>query len=112
MIYKIFRPAEWAALRAEGRTQGAPIDVADGYIHFSSAGQVAETAARHFAGEARIVLAAVDPAPLGDALRWEVSRGGADFPHLYRALELSDVASHAEITRDAGGRFAFPEDLA
>ena len=91
LIYKIFRAAEWADLRAQGTTTGAPIDVADGYIHFSTAAQAAETAARHFAGQEDLFLIAVDADALGEDLKWEVSRGGADFPHLYRALTLGDV---------------------
>lgn len=90
LIYKIFRPAEWADLTAHGTTQGAPIDVADGYIHFSTATQVRETAAKHFAGEGDLVLAALDAETL-EPLKWEPSRGGALFPHLYRALTLADI---------------------
>lgn len=74
-----------------GQTKGAPVDLADGYIHFSTAAQVAETAKRHFAGENDLYLAAVDAEHLGDALRWEPSRGGDLFPHLYRPLALRDV---------------------
>lgn len=110
MIYKIFRPEEWASLRAIGTTTGAPIDIQDGYIHFSTAEQVAETAAKHFTSETRIILAAVDDRHLGDALKWEPSRGGADFPHLYRALALSDVAEHHELIRTPDG-FVFPAGL-
>ncbi len=92
MIYKILRKPEWDALRAQGASDGAPVDVADGYIHFSTISQAPETAARHFAGEADLMLLAVETARLGDDLRWEPSRGGALFPHLYRALRLPDVA--------------------
>lgn len=92
IILKIFRANEWQALRAEGETLGAPIDVADGYVHFSTPAQVAETAAKHFAGEEDLWLLGLEADTLGDALRWEPSRGGALFPHLYRPLQLSDVA--------------------
>jgi uncharacterized protein (DUF952 family) len=92
LIYKIFRSDEWQTLRNAGKTQGAPIDVADGYVHFSTASQAAETAAKHFAGDEGLFLLAVETDRLGDALKWEVSRGGAEFPHLYRDLLLSDVA--------------------
>ena len=92
LIYKIFRTEEWQALETAGETSGAPVDLADGYIHFSTAAQVAETAARHFAGQDGLWLVAVDTEDLGRALKWEVSRGGAEFPHLYRALTLDDVA--------------------
>lgn len=91
MIYKIFRAEEWQLLRKTGQTTGAPIDVQDGYIHFSTAPQAAETAARHFSGQADLFLIAVETAPLGAALVWEVSRGGAQFPHLYREMTLEDV---------------------
>ena len=91
LIYKIFRSDEWQALRRDGSTTGAPVDVADGYVHFSTSEQAAETAAKHFAGEADLFLLAVETDRLGDALKWEVSRGGAKFPHLYRMLMLVDV---------------------
>ncbi len=96
MIYKILRADEWAALRAEGETAGAPIDVADGYVHFSTAEQAAETAAKHFAGVQDLMLLALEADTLGQAdgeeLKWEVSRGDALFPHLYGPLRLADVA--------------------
>lgn len=92
MIYKIFRNAEWGALRRDQQTDGAPVDIADGFIHFSTAAQAAETAAKHFAGETDLMLVAVDATRLGTELKWEVSRGDQLFPHLYRELRLSDVA--------------------
>lgn len=92
MIFKIFRSDEWAALRGDGATKGAPIDVADGYVHFSTADQVQETAAKHFAGQDGLMLLGVEVGPLGDALKWEQSRGDQLFPHLYRDLRLADVA--------------------
>ncbi|MGV6812624.1 MAG: DUF952 domain-containing protein [Brevirhabdus sp.] len=91
LIFKIFRADEWAQLQEDGRTKGAPIDLADGYIHFSTAEQVAETAAKHFAGAEGLMLSALDPDQLGEKLVWEPSRGGALFPHLYRELELDEV---------------------
>ena len=91
LIYKIFRALEWAALLETGTTQGAPVDLMDGFIHFSTSDQMEETAAKHFAGETGLVLAAVDAGALGSDLRWEASRGGALFPHLYRELNLTDV---------------------
>lgn len=90
LAYKILRPAEFDAFRTAGRTDGAPVDLADGYIHLSTAAQVAETLARHFAGESGLVLLAVETDAM-DALRWEPSRGGQLFPHLYRALRAGDV---------------------
>ena len=91
LIFKIFRTDEWNTLRAQGETTGAPVDVADGYIHFSTAVQAAETAAKHFAGQDGLFLIAVETETLGDALTWEVSRGNALFPHLYRTMTLEDV---------------------
>ncbi len=75
LIFKIFRSDEWAALRAEGKTAGAPVDVADGYVHFSTAEQAAETAAKHFAGEHNLFLLACESTTMGDVLKWETSRG-------------------------------------
>ncbi len=91
LIYKIFRADEWRSLQDAGDTAGAPIDLADGFVHFSTATQAPETAARHFAGAEGLMLLAVDADAPGDALTWEVSRGGARFPHLYRRLRLSEV---------------------
>ncbi len=91
LIYKVFRAAEWAGLRACGRTAGAPVDLADGFVHFSTADQLPVTLSKHFAGETGLMLLAVDADAAGDALRWEPSRGGALFAHLYRDLEMSDV---------------------
>lgn len=90
-IYKILTRDEWRAFAAAGRTTGAPVDLADGFIHFSTADQLAGTAAKHFADRDDLVLVAVDPAGLGDALKWEPSRGGALFPHLYAPLTLDAV---------------------
>lgn len=110
-ILKILRAGEWALLCRDGATKGAPVDVADGFVHFSTPGQVSETAARHFAGEDGLMLIAVEAGTLGDALRWEPSRGGALFPHLYRELRLSEVA-RAEPLPLADGRHLFPADIA
>ncbi len=97
LIYKILRREEWARLLADGASPGAPVDVADGFVHFSTGSQVAGTAAKHFAGEDDLVLMAVEAEGLGDDLRWEVSRGGDRFPHLYRELRLADMAWHAPL---------------
>jgi uncharacterized protein (DUF952 family) len=91
LIFKIFRADEFAAFEAAGTTRGAPVDLADGYIHFSTAAQAAETAAKHFADEDDLVLLALESDALGEALRWEPSRGGQLFPHLYRELTRADV---------------------
>jgi uncharacterized protein (DUF952 family) len=111
MIYKILRSDEWAALQAKGETPGAPIDVADGYVHFSTATQVQETASKHFAGVEGLMLLAYDESTITGDLRWEPSRGGALFPHLYAPLRLSDALwAKALPLGDAG--HVFPGDLA
>lgn len=110
LIYKIFRADEWRALRENATTRGAPVDLADGYIHFSTAAQAPETAAKHFAGEDGLMLVAVEAAALGDALKWEESRGGALFPHLYRALRLEDVHWAQPLPLE-GGAHSFPPGL-
>ena len=110
LIFKIFRRAEWDALRSAGQTLGAPVDLADGFIHFSTAEQVAGTAARHFATESDLVLVAVDAGKLGADLKWEPSRGGALFPHLYRALTLGDVVWDKSLPLGATGHI-FPEGM-
>lgn len=89
LIYKIVPAALWRAALEAGVFIGAPIDMTDGYIHLSTAAQARETAARHFVGQADLTLVAVDAAALGGALRWEASRGGALFPHLYAPLSTS-----------------------
>ncbi|MCR9125481.1 MAG: DUF952 domain-containing protein [Rhodobacteraceae bacterium] len=110
-VFKILRPEEWAALHRQGETAGAPIDVADGYVHFSTAAQLAETAARHFAGAEGLMVLAASSDALGAALKWEVSRGGAEFPHLYRALRLSDAVWVREMPLH-DGRHVLPEGVA
>ena len=92
LIYKILTADQWSDLQANGETQGAPIDVADGYIHFSTADQAAETAAKYFAGQHGLVLAAYDTETLGDALKWEVSRGGANRCGNSAPLRLDQMA--------------------
>ncbi len=94
LIYKIFRAPELLVLLETGETTGAPIDVADGYVHMSSGDQVATTLTKHFAGESDLSILAIEADRLGDDLRWEVSRGGSLFPHLYRPLRTGDVVWH------------------
>ncbi|MEC3862472.1 DUF952 domain-containing protein [Mesobacterium sp. TK19101] len=110
LIYKILRGPEWADLQARGETPGAPVDVADGFVHFSTATQAAETAAKHFAGAEGLVLLALDSDTLGDGLKWEPSRGGALFPHLYGPLRLADVLWHTPLPLGADGHI-FPDDM-
>ena len=110
-IYKILRADEWAALRKNRTTDGAPVDLADGYVHFSAEDQVRETAAKHFAGEEGLMLLAVDELRLGEALRWEPSRGGDLFPHLYGPLLLEAVEWAQPLPWD-GTAHRFPEGFA
>lgn len=108
MIYKIVPRALWAAAEAHGELAGAPVDLKDGYIHFSTAAQVRETAAKHFAGQDDLVLVAVDDSTLGETLRWEPSRGGALFPHLYAKLAVKAARWVKPLSRGADGALAFP----
>ena len=110
LIYKIFLRSEWDAFRAAGKTAGAPVDLADGYIHFSAAPQLAETAAKYFGDQSKLVLVACDADRLGEALKWEPSRGGALFPHLYRVLALADVVWDKSLPLGATGHI-FPEGV-
>jgi uncharacterized protein (DUF952 family) len=107
-IYKICPEALWRTAEAEGRFDGAPIDHQDGYIHFSTAEQAVETAAKHFAGQSGLLLVAVDADALGDVLKWEVSRGGALFPHLYGVLPLTAVKWVKPLPLAASGLHDFP----
>jgi uncharacterized protein (DUF952 family) len=111
LIYKILRADEWAALQASGETQGAPIDVADGYIHFSTDKQARETAAKYFAGIEGLMLLTYDSDALGDAIKWEPSRGGDLFPHLYGPLRLSDMVQASPLPLTDTGH-AFPDHFA
>jgi uncharacterized protein (DUF952 family) len=108
IIYKICPTPLWRDAEAKGRFDGAPVDLADGFIHFSTAAQVEETARRHFAGQDDLVLVAVDAAMLGDGLRYEPSRGGALFPHLYGPLPLDAVAWVRALPLGSDGH-VFPE---
>lgn len=102
-IYKILPRAEWTAARAAGRFAGAGVDLADGYIHFSTAAQAAETARRHFHGRDGLVVLEIEADDLGSALRWEPSRGGDLFPHLYGELDPSLVRAVIDAHLDADG---------
>jgi uncharacterized protein (DUF952 family) len=108
-IYKICQTEAWRAAERAGQFDGAGIDRRDGYIHFSDASQVAETAARHFSGASDLVLVAVEAPALGPALKWEPSRGGALFPHLYGPLPLAAVLWARPLPLGADGRHVFPE---
>jgi uncharacterized protein (DUF952 family) len=108
-IYKICRVASWRAAEHAGSYRGSEVDARDGFIHFSTAAQVAETAARHFAQQTDLVLVAVDGDALGAALKWEKSRGGDLFPHLYDALPLAAVRWSRVLPDEVDGRRALPE---
>lgn len=103
MIYKILPEAEWAAARDARRFAGSAVDLADGFIHFSTALQARETAQRYFHGQEGLVVLSVDSESLGDRLRWEPSRGGDLFPHLYGALDCEAVIAVAPAPLDADG---------
>ncbi len=109
VIYKIVPEALWLKAKQEGVFQGAAIDLTDGYIHFSTAGQVKETAARHFADQQDLLLIAVDGGALGDKLVFEPSRGGDLFPHLYGELPLDAVLWETPLTLGDDGAHQFPE---
>jgi uncharacterized protein (DUF952 family) len=111
IIYKICPESLWQKAEKAGRFDGAPIDLADGFIHFSTAEQVRETAAKHFAGQPDLLLVAVPAEPLGAALKWEVSRGGALFPHLYAQLDPSAVLWVKPLPLGADGSHIFPADI-
>jgi uncharacterized protein (DUF952 family) len=111
LIYKICPEALWREAEASGRFAGAPIDRADGYIHFSTAAQLRETAARHFAGQHDLVLVTVDAGAFGSALRYEPSRGGDLFPHLYGALPIAAVRKVEKLPIGPGGAHIFPAEI-
>lgn len=108
-IYKICERAQWLAAEAAGIFRGSGVDERDGFIHFSTASQLAETAAKHFAGQSDLMLLAIDAQGLGDKLKWEPSRGGDLFPHLYAALPLAAVRWALPLPDEIGGRRPLPE---
>ena len=107
-IYKICTTTEWAEAERCGVYCGSAVDLKDGFIHFSTAEQAAETAAKWFAGQRDLVLVAVDADALGDKLKWEPSRGGALFPHLYGELDLATVLRTDPLPLGADGGHVFP----
>jgi uncharacterized protein (DUF952 family) len=108
-VFKLVDRAAWEAAARSGALAGSAADARDGFIHLSTAEQVAETAARHFPGQSGLVLVAVAVASLGDTLRWEPSRGGALFPHLYGPLPFGAVRWVVPVSLDAAGRHVFPD---
>lgn len=110
-IYKIIAADPWKAAEDVGVFAGAAIDLKDGFIHFSTGAQARRTAELHFAGQDDLVLVAVDAAGLGDALKYEPSRGGDLFPHLYGPLPMAAVLSVRPLRRGADGHHVFPDDV-
>ena len=108
-IYKICDQVSWRAALAAGHYRGSEVDEHDGFIHFSTAEQLAETAAKHFAGQTNLMLVAVDGDALGAHLKWEPSRGGALFPHLHAALPITAVRWSRPLPDETEGRRLMPE---
>lgn len=108
VAYKVLTADQMAVLEAAGTFAGAPVDLADGYIHLSTAAQLDETVAKHFAGQSDLFVAAVDLAVLGDAVKWEPSRGGELFPHVYAGLPLSAVLAYGPLHYGDDGKVALP----
>lgn len=111
IIYKISDRHSWLQAQARGVYEGSPDDRRDGYIHFSTAPQLAATLAKHFAGQRDLILAAVAVAALGDALKWEAARGGALFPHLYAPLAMDAVLWSLPLPQDDTGEPMLPEGV-
>lgn len=109
VAYKILTGGQLAQLLANRTFAGAPVDLADGYIHLSTADQAQGTLDKHFAGQDNLHVAVVDLAALGEAIRWEVSRGGGLFPHIYADLPLSAVLAHGPVVRDTSGTMILPK---
>jgi uncharacterized protein (DUF952 family) len=110
-IYKVLRVSEWEAVANAAEFAGSPDDLRDGFIHFSTAEQLRGTVEKHFAEEDYLVLLAIDAEALGEQLKWETSRDGALFPHLYGPLPLSAVVRLASVQRDEDGEPIFPEEI-
>jgi uncharacterized protein (DUF952 family) len=108
IAYKVLLPGEWATLMRDGRFAGAAVDLADGFIHMSTAAQLDETLRKHFAGMEDLQIAAIDLTVLGGLVRWEPSRGGALFPHLYGELPLAVVVAHGPLVWREDGTARLP----
>ncbi|MCJ8506339.1 DUF952 domain-containing protein [Rhizobium lemnae] len=111
VIYKIVPEPLWVSAEQSGRFEGAPVDLTDGFIHFSTASQVRETVARHFKGQTGLLLVAIDADRLGGQLKYEPSRGGDLFPHLYANLMLDTVIWKRPLPVGPDGSHVFPEEL-
>lgn len=108
LAYKVLTAAQMAALEADGTFAGAPVDLADGFVHLSTAEQLDETVRKHFAGQDNLHIAAIDLAVLGDAVKWEPSRGGDLFPHVYAPLPLVAVVAYGPLERGDDGTVKLP----
>lgn len=108
LAYKVLTGPQMAQLEADGVFKGAPVDLADGYIHLSTEAQLTETVNKHFAGQNDLHVVAVDLAVLGTAVKWEPSRGGALFPHVYADLPLSAAIAYGPLERDTDGQVRLP----
>ncbi len=109
IVFKIMGKADYSASKADGFAVPAAVDRADGFIHLSTEEQALATARLHFAGRDDLVIVGFDAGPLGAALRWEASRGGAMFPHFYGALKMAHAVSASSLKRRADGSFVFGE---
>lgn len=109
VIFKILTLEQWESFRAARKFLGAPVDLADGFIHFSTQQQVIETAEKHFGEFDELILAAVVVEPMGEQLKWEPSRGGQLFPHLYGVLHLEHVEQHWHVKKSQNGEHEFPD---
>jgi uncharacterized protein (DUF952 family) len=107
IAYKVLTADQMRALEADV-FEGAPIDLADGYIHLSTRDQLTETVDKHFAGQPDLWVAAIDLAALGDTIKWEESRGGALFPHIYGAMPLETVIAYGSLEREDDGTVKLP----
>ncbi|MFZ1815407.1 MAG: DUF952 domain-containing protein [Rhizobiaceae bacterium] len=110
-IYKIATAEQWQAAQRDGLFAGAPVDLADGFIHFSTASQIRETAARHFRYQQGLVLLEIDIEKMAQKPIWEPSRGGLLFPHLYGTLQLGDITQVWQLPVDDSGEHRFPETI-
>ncbi|AVX05440.1 DUF952 domain-containing protein [Maritalea myrionectae] len=111
IIYKVCPNADYQAAKAEGHYYGMPIDRDDGYMHFSTAAQLRETLEKHFSGQAELVLLYVDAERVENHLKWEPSRGGDLFPHLYSDLNMAHVIKAHDLETDENGQFILPDDI-
>ncbi len=112
IIYKIIRQPDWAAFQADGVYHGSDVDLADGFIHFSTRDQLAQTLALHYAGQTGLILLAVDSAVFDSQdLKWEEARNGQLFPHLYASMPITSVRSHWPLKLQSDGTHQLPKSL-